>query len=62
MKVLLKTTIIIWFDPKDLHNPLDLEDLARAAVDGAAYCSRQTIVLIEDPTADPEWDGTEFFD
>jgi hypothetical protein len=57
---LYKTTITIWseFDPSQV----ELEDLAREAMRGAAYCSRQNVSHIENPSADPDWDGTEFFE
>jgi hypothetical protein len=59
---LYKTTIVIWseFDGDDLD--VELDDLARDAMTGESYCSKQTSELIEDPTKDPDWDGTEFFD
>lgn len=57
---LFKTTIVIWSD----YNPegrVELEDLARAATVGDAYCSKQETVPVEDPEQDADWDGTEFF-
>lgn len=61
MKPLYKTTIVIWseYDPTD---EVELEDLARAATSGDAYCSKQESVKVEDPATDPAWDNTEFFD
>ena len=58
---LYKTTIIIWshFNP-DMS--VELEDLVWEATEGSAYCSGQKSELIEDPTQDPQWDGTEFFE
>jgi hypothetical protein len=58
---LYKTTITIWskFNPED--EGLELEDLARDATSGSSYCSKFNTDLMEDPTADPDWDGTEFF-
>jgi hypothetical protein len=57
---LYKTTIVIWtdYDPRTR----ELEDLAREATVGDAYCSKQEAVEVADPSGDPEWDGTEFFD
>lgn len=57
---LYKTTIIIWTE----HDPdfLEIEPLARDATSGDSYCSAKRSVLIEDPKADPDWDGTDFFD
>ena len=57
---LFKTTLVIWsdYDP----STVEIEDLARDATSGDAYCSRQVAEEIEDVKADPDWDGTEFFD
>lgn len=59
MKPLYKSSIVIWseFEPSNL----ELESLAREASVGEAYCSRMQSKLIENPTKDPDWDGTEFF-
>lgn len=59
-KKLFKTTIVIWseFDPTF---KLELNELAQEAMNGNAYCSRMEAVAINDPTNDPDWDGTEFF-
>ncbi len=56
---LWKSTIIIWsdFDPRTV----ELEDLAREATNGDAYCSSQKAKLIDHPADDMDWDGTEFF-
>ena len=58
-KNLYKTTIVIWsdFEPRNV----EIDDLAREAVEGASYCSVRRDVLVRDTTTDPEWDGTEFF-
>lgn len=58
-KPLYKATIVIWseFDPTSL----ELEDLAREATNGSAYCSVMDCEVIENPESDPDWDGTEFF-
>jgi hypothetical protein len=59
-KALFKTTIVIWSE----YNPegvVELADLAREATDGEAYCSKMVSVGVADPPADPDWDGTEFF-
>ncbi len=60
MKPLYKTTIIIWSDYSG--EDVELGDLASNATDGDAYCSVQRSEKIQDPKADPDWDGTEFFD
>ena len=54
-----KTTCVIWTDYDPAH--LELEDLAREAQQGDAYCSKQHCEKIADHTNDPDWDGTEFF-
>lgn len=41
---------------------MELDDLAREAMAGDAYCSSMESVLVSDPAGDPAWDGTEFFD
>ena len=60
MKPLFKTTIVIWSkkDPRDL----ELVDLAMAADCGTSYCSTIDCGKVEDPSADPDCDGTEFFE
>lgn len=58
-KKLWKTTIIVWSE--DDPSEFELEDLAREAVSGGAYCSKQIAEEIDDPAGDPDWDGTEFF-
>ena len=60
---LQKTTIVIWSDP-DTTNPhqIELSDLAREAETGMAHCSKYDVETIEDPIADADWDGTDFFD
>jgi hypothetical protein len=57
-KPLYKTTIVIWseYDPQ-----VGIDYLARDAMQGEAYCSKQKSVAVQDPTLDPDWDGTEFF-
>ena len=59
MEPLYKTTIVIWTD----FNPyrLELDDLAREAVSGDGYCSKQEITLVEDPSKDPDCPAMEFF-
>lgn len=59
-KPLYKTTIVIWtdFDPSES----EIAGLAQEATDGTAYCSVQKSEKIDDPTKDPDWDGTEFFE
>lgn len=59
MKKLWKSTIVIWseFDPQEVS----MDDLAREAICGEAYCSCSTAKFIENPVKDIDWDGTEFF-
>ena len=66
---LYKTTIVIWseYDPfggdADILMADDgLELLVRDSRDGESYCSKAKGEKVEDPTKDPDWDGTEFFD
>lgn len=64
MRPLKKTTIVIW---SEVDNPMasddgDLADLASDAIDGDSYCSKQLTELVQDPTTDPDWDNTGFFD
>lgn len=56
---LYKTTIVIWTDYFPLSREID--DLAREAMVGDAYCSKQEISKIENPEDDCDWDDTEFF-
>jgi len=60
MKGLYKTTIVIWSDFNPEH--LEIDDLARDAMSGESYCSKQECNLIYDSENDVDWDGTEFFD
>lgn len=55
-----KSTIVVWteYEPSSL----ELEDLAREATSGDAYCSSSVSEYVEHPETDPAWDGTEFFD
>jgi len=59
-KKLWKTTIVIWSDEDP--GKTELEDLAREAVSGGAYCSLRIAEEVDDPSKDPQWDGNEFFD
>lgn len=56
---LYKSTIVIWTD----FNPvtLQLAELAHEADVGDAYCSKLEAQVVNEPTNDPDWDGTEFF-
>ena len=56
---LYKSTIVIWTD----YNPVqrELEDLAREAQVGDAFCSKQESTFVEDPSNDPDWVDTDFF-
>jgi hypothetical protein len=57
-KKLFKTTIILWSEvPGDQY---ELDELAREATSGNAYCSKQETIEV-DPRQDKDWDGTEFF-
>ena len=59
-KKLWKTTAVIWseFDP----SACELDTMATEASNGQAYCSQQKVALVKNPSLDPDWDGTEFFD
>lgn len=56
-KQLYKTTIVIWteYDP----NNCEIDDLAREATSGDAFCSLQQTMLVTDPSEFPD---TEFFE
>ena len=63
-----KTTIVIWTNPEyDDPRLCEIQDLAHEAYwwrggwTGSAYCSVKHTEVIEDPSKDPDWDGTEFF-
>jgi hypothetical protein len=56
---LFKTTIVIWSEYPG--EGVELEQLAREATSGAAYCSRYGSEQVTEPARDPAWDGTEFF-
>ena len=55
-----KTTIVIWTNCDPGH--VEISDLAREAETGDAYCSKFHTEQIADHQADPDWDGTDFFD
>jgi len=57
---LFKTTIVIWSEYDPSANNMELEDLAREATGGDAYCSKQEGEWV-DPRMDEAWDGSEFF-
>jgi hypothetical protein len=59
-KRLYKTKLIIWTE----YNPglVELEDLARDATVGDAYCSQRLFDIVDEPDFDPDWDDTGFFD
>ena len=59
VRTLYKTTVVIWSEYDG--TALELDSLAREAISGDAYCSRYRSVPVVDPSADPDWDGTEFF-
>ena len=56
---LYKSTIVIWSE----YNPQEreLDDLARDATSGDAYCSKFHVEIVDRPENDPYWDGTDFF-
>ena len=60
MATLYKTTIVIWSE-YDASENTEIDDLARDAMSGDSYCSKQDCVKVDDPASDPDWDGTEFF-
>lgn len=61
-KPLDKTTIVIWSRPVDMPaHAMEVDALTHEAMEGLAYCSVQRTERIEDPTQDPDWDDTEFF-
>lgn len=61
MRPLMKTTIIIWSEVDEGRDRMEIDALARDAVDGDSYCSERRSVTVEDPESDSDWDGTEFF-
>lgn len=62
MKPLHKTTIVIWSDPESISaHAMEVDDLAREAMEGLAYCTRQDTDLIDDPLSDPEFAGGDSF-
>jgi hypothetical protein len=58
---LYKTTVVIWSREDPIHR-MELSTLAREAETSEAYCSRYGAEWVADPTSDPAWDGTDFFD
>jgi hypothetical protein len=58
---LYKTMVVIWTRDDPVHQ-MELSALAREAETGDAYCSRYRAEWVADPTGDPAWDGTDFFD
>lgn len=61
MSKLFKTTIVIWseFNPEGVY---EIDRLSQEAMSGMAYCSKQKTEEVKEPTSDPDWDGTEFFE
>ena len=57
---LYKTEIVIWSEYDG--STTEIDELARDATYGEAYCSKATSVLVPDPELDEDWDGTEFFE
>jgi hypothetical protein len=58
---LYKTTVVIWTRDNPVRR-MELSTLAREAETGQAYCSRYRAEWVADPTGDPAWDGTDFFE
>ena len=62
MMSLYKTTIVIWSEINpNAERPLSLTDIAQEADGGEFYCSKCESKMVDEPTKDPYWDGTEFF-
>ena len=57
---LWKTEIVIWSDSDP--RKMELSALAHDAECGDSYCASLKTKLVDDPEADPDWDGTDFFD
>lgn len=57
-----KTVVVVWSRQHPKEQDIDLVELAQEAINGTHYCSRVTTTYLPDPTQDPDWDGTEFFD
>ena len=63
MRGLVKTTLVIWSDPKiDKASNYEIQELADEAYHGHMYCSVRIDEHVENPEEDPMWDGTEFFE
>ena len=58
---LYKTTIVIWSEHNPQSGMTELEDIAREATSGNAYCSKELTELVNDPSLDSDWDNNEFF-
>ncbi len=58
MRTLYKHTIVIW---SELGQMDALATIGGAADCGDAYCAKYDVDQVEDPSKDPDWDGTEFF-
>lgn len=61
MKRLYKTTIVIWSET-DPSGTMEIDEIASEAIDGQFYCSKQRTIRVDEPTTDPDWDQTSFFD
>lgn len=59
MKPLYKTEIVIWTEEDPSDN--ELEDLARRATVGDAFCSHQRSILVADPEQDMYPPAQDFF-
>ena len=60
LRPLTKHVITIWTEPQDATR--DLEQLAREAVRGSAFCTTHTQEVIQDPLTDPAPPSQDFFD
>jgi hypothetical protein len=60
MRPLKKTTVVIWSEADDPDR--ELSSLAREAECGGSYCAKSHSEVVQNPTADADWDGTEFFE
>jgi hypothetical protein len=57
---LFKTTVVIW--TVDDMSDIDLRALAYECENGDGHCASRKTVKVEKREADPDWDGTTFFD
>ena len=60
MTRLWKTTIVVWSG--DDPSGVEIDMVARDAIDGDSFCSVRRSEVVADAEADSDWVGTEFFD